>query len=83
MSVTTALDRVAHPDDERFAVCAMGGVFRSRLLQVAFAEEMAAGSRGGAVDIVTPRGEGIDGAIALADLPPGHPLSSAVHSATA
>lgn len=81
-SVTTALDRVAHSDDDRFAVCAMGGVFRSRALRADFARAMSAGARGDAVDIVTPRGEGIDGAIALADLAPEHPLSSAVHSAT-
>ncbi len=29
-----------------------------------------------------PRGEGIDGTIALADLAPGHPLASAIHRAS-
>jgi N-acetylglucosamine kinase-like BadF-type ATPase len=83
LSVTTALDRVAHSDHDRFAVCAMGGVFRSRLLSAAFTEEMNAGVWGGAVDVVPPRGEGIDGAMALAGLSAAHPLSSAVHRATA
>ena len=61
----------------------MGGVFRSRQLQAAFARRCRRSIGGDAVDIVTPRGEGIDGAMALADLPPGHPLSSAVHRASA
>ncbi len=82
VSVSTALERVARSGDGRYAVCALGGVFRSRLLSDAFAAAMIAGPRGDAVDLVRPRGEGIDGAMALADLAHGHPLSSAVHSAT-
>ena len=83
LSVTTALSRVAHPEDERFAVCAMGGVFRSLLLHDAFAAALDEGSHGVALELVTPRGEGIDGAVALADLGDRHPLSSAVHTASA
>lgn len=81
LSVTTALGRVSRAGDGRYAVCAMGGVFRSRALSDEFAAEMAA--RRTDVDIVAPRGEGIDGAVALADLTDLHPLSAAVHRATA
>ncbi len=82
LSVSTALERVAHPDDDRFAVCAVGGVFRSPLLYEAFAA--AVGERVGdaEVSLESPRGEGIDGAIALADLDQRHPLATAVSTAT-
>ncbi len=60
-----------------------GGVFRSRLLHEAFAAALPAAVGGASVELVAPLGEGIDGAMALADLAPGHPLSSAVHRATA
>ena len=83
LSVTTSLRRVALPGDERFAVCAMGGVFRSRLLHDAFAAALPESLEGAAVSLVPPRGEGIDGVIALADLPAEHPLASAVHSTRA
>ena len=81
LSVSTALDRVAHPDDDRFAVCAMGGVFRSPLLHEAFAAALGESVGDAEVSLDAPRGEGIDGAIALADLDSRHPLSSAVHTA--
>ena len=81
LSVTTALRRVAHPDDDRFSVCAMGGVFRSAPLQEAFTDTLPADLGGIPLDLVPPRGEGIDGAIALAGLPAGHALASAVHAA--
>ena len=41
------------------------------------------GAHGAVMTLVAPQGEGIDGAVALADLPPGHPLSAGVHSARA
>ena len=41
------------------------------------------GEHGAVVTLVAPQGEGIEGAVALADLPPGHPLSAGVHSARA
>lgn len=82
LSVTASLTRVALPDDDRFAVCAVGGVFRSRLLHDAFTAALPAHVGGASVSLVAPQGEGIDGAMALVDLAPGHPLSSAVHVAT-
>ena len=81
LSVSTALERVAHPDDDRFTVCAVGGVFRSPLLYEAFAAALGERVGDAEVSLESPRGEGIDGAIALADLDSRHPLSSAVHTA--
>jgi N-acetylglucosamine kinase-like BadF-type ATPase len=83
LSVTTALNRVAGSDDEWFAVCAVGGVFRSRLLHDAFAAALPKTLGGASLSLVAPSGEGIDGALALADLAPGHPLASAIHTAGA
>ena len=81
-SVATAIGRVALPDDH-LAVCAIGGVFRSRLLQSAFSAALLRSEYGDAVTLVAPQGEGIEGAVALADLPPGHPLSAGLHNARA
>jgi N-acetylglucosamine kinase-like BadF-type ATPase len=80
-SVETALRRVRTDDDEHFSVCAIGGVFRSVLLHEAFASHIAASEFD--VALVEPRGHGIDGAMALADLGPQHPLSPAVWRARA
>lgn len=80
-SVTTALSRVAHADDDRFEVCAVGGVFRSRPLYDAFAVALA-GAAGPSTTLVAAQGTAVDGAIALADLDAAHPLASAVHRAT-
>jgi glucosamine kinase len=82
LSVTTSLRRVGH-DDERAAVCAIGGVFRSVRLHDAFVAALTDGGTRVDVSVVEPLGEGIDGALALADLPPEHPLSSAVYRAVA
>lgn len=82
VGVITALGRVAHADDTRFSVCTLGGVFRSALLREAFSAQLARAD-GPDVVLVTPLGEGIDGAVALADLAPEHPLASRVHSAFA
>ena len=82
LSASTAIGRVALPDDH-LVVCAIGGVFRSRLLQSAFSAALLGGAHGAVMTLVAPQGEGIDGAVALADLPPGHPLSAGVHSARA
>ena len=82
LSVRTALSRVRN-DDEPAAVCAIGGVFRSVRLHEAFVDALTERGTRTDVEVVTPLGEGIDGAIALADLPPEHPLSSAVHRALA
>lgn len=76
-SVTTAIGRV-RDDDETFAVCAVGGVFRSVALRAAFAE--ALGGRED-LEIVAPLGAGIDGVVALAGLGAGHPLTAAVQRA--
>lgn len=80
-SVEAALRRVRDDESERFAVCAIGGVFRSPRLREAFASHLAASDL--EVDLVEPRGHGIDGAAALADLRPGHPLASHVSVAEA
>jgi len=80
-SVETALRRVRTDDAEHFSVCAIGGVFRSPQLREAFASHIAASEF--EVALVEPRGHGIDGAVALADLGPRHPLSPAVWSARA
>ncbi|WP_345801723.1 BadF/BadG/BcrA/BcrD ATPase family protein [Microbacterium sp. AZCO] len=80
-SVLTSLANVQRGDDEHFTVCAIGGVFRSQRLHDAFAAELTRDRQD--VTLVAPRGEGIDGALALADLSPEHPLSSAVHRAVA
>ncbi|WP_243077096.1 N-acetylglucosamine kinase [Microbacterium sp. SS28] len=82
-SVTTSLANVRREADERFAVCAIGGVFRSTRLHDAFAAALTDGGTRTDVALVAPRGEGIDGALALADLAAGHPLSSAVYRAGA
>jgi N-acetylglucosamine kinase-like BadF-type ATPase len=81
LSAITALERVAHADDDRFTVCAMGGVFRSRLLYDAFVAEIGDHVAAAALSVAPPLGEGIDGAIALADLDPRHPLATAVSTA--
>ena len=81
LSVATAIRRVAHAEDEHLAVCALGGVFRSRLLQTEFDAALRAGQGVTDIAIVSPQGQGIDGAIALADLAAPHPLAAAVHSA--
>lgn len=75
-SVETALHRVRDDSAERFAVCAIGGVFRSAHLSAAFASHLAASDLD--VELVEPRGHGIDGAAALAGLGPRHPLASHV-----
>ncbi|GAA5038589.1 N-acetylglucosamine kinase [Microbacterium fluvii] len=75
-SVTTALRRVHRDDDPVLRVCALGGVFRSGALRAAFAERLAATDL--AIDLVDAAGEGLDGAVALADLPAQHPLAAAV-----
>ncbi|MFH8250563.1 N-acetylglucosamine kinase [Microbacterium sp. B2969] len=80
-SVSASLNNVRRHDDERFTVCAIGGVFRSPRLHDAFAAELTRDRYD--VTLVAPLGEGIDGALALADLSPQHPLSSAVHRAVA
>lgn len=76
-SVTTAIARVRE-DDEVFAVCAVGGVFRSAALRTAFADTFVGRAD---VELVTALGAGIDGVVALAELDAGHPLTSAVQRA--
>jgi glucosamine kinase len=79
-SVETALRRVREAD-EAFDVCAIGGVFRSPQLREAFASHLAASEFD--ITLVEPLGHGIDGAVALARLPSGHPLAGTVSSARA
>ncbi|GAA5094866.1 BadF/BadG/BcrA/BcrD ATPase family protein [Microbacterium yannicii] len=81
-SVETSLRRVRSDDpDELFAACAIGGVFRSPQLLEAFSSHIAASELN--VTLVEPRGHGIDGAAALADLAPQHPLAHGVSIARA
>ncbi|WP_439591682.1 N-acetylglucosamine kinase [Microbacterium sp.] len=79
-SVSTSISRV-RGEDEVFAVCAIGGVFRSPRLREAFADAVTLGGERSDVEIVTPQGAGIDGVVALADLPSAHPLTAAIHRA--
>ncbi|EZP26185.1 N-acetylglucosamine kinase [Microbacterium oleivorans] len=78
-SARAAVGRV-RTDEATFDVCAIGGVFSSRTLHAAFIDELDDGS---GLRIVAPRGVGIDGALALADITAAHPLGSAVHRAGA
>ena len=73
--------RVGEDEDEILRVCAIGGVFRSAPLRAAFAEHL----RADGLEIVEtpPLGHGIDGAAALADLSPQHPLAALVWAARA
>lgn len=79
-STESALRQVRDGDD-RFGVCAIGGVFRSRQLREAFASHIAASELD--VTLAPPLGHGIDGAVALADLAPQHPLAHDVSIARA
>jgi len=77
-STATALQLVRR-DEESQEVCAIGGVFRSAPLKTAFAASlsmMAPHAR-----LVEARGHGIDGAVAVAKLPSGHPLAGAISTA--
>lgn len=76
-SAQTAVRRV-RTDEPAFDVCAIGGVFASRTLHDAFESELGEDLR-----LVSPRGVGIDGALALAEITPAHPLGAAVHRAGA
>lgn len=76
-SAQTAVRRV-RTDEPVFDVCAIGGVFASRTLHDAFETELGEDLR-----LVSPRGVGIDGALALAEITPAHPLGAAVHRAGA
>lgn len=78
-SARTAVRRV-RTDEPVFDVCAIGGVFASRTLHDAF--EAALGG-GAGLRLVAPQGVGIDGALALAEITPAHPLGAAVHRAGA
>ncbi|MDY0910538.1 N-acetylglucosamine kinase [Microbacterium sp. CFBP9034] len=79
-SVETALRRVRE-DDQALGVCAIGGVFRSAQLREAFVSHLSAS--GLASQLVDPLGHGIDGAVALGQLAPGHPLAADVSIAHA
>lgn len=79
LSVETALRRV---ESERGAeVCAIGGVLRSDAVRDAFTAHIGASDLG--ARLVAARGDGLDGAAALAHLGARHPLSSAVSVARA
>ncbi|MCK6081657.1 hypothetical protein KZX37_07435 [Microbacterium sp. EYE_5] len=78
-SARTAAAQV-RTDESEFAVCAIGGVFSSATLRSAFEQALEADPT---LRLVAPRGVGIDGARALADLTASHPLGAAVHRAGA
>lgn len=73
LSVETALRRVGATAAD---VCAIGGVLRSAAVRESFTDRVSA--RLPHARIVEPRGAGIDGAVALAELPPQHPLAADV-----
>jgi glucosamine kinase len=81
-SVIAALQRVADPDDGKtsWAVGAVGGVFASELIRSRFAQLLAEGPV--SVHLVSARGTGLDGAAALPDVGPEHPLSAFVSVAS-
>lgn len=74
LSVATGLRRVGADSDPGAAVCTIGGVFRSPVLRAAFTEQLSA--EGISAAIVAPRGEGIDGVVAVASLAPAHPFTT-------
>ena len=78
-SARTAVERV-RTDETDFAVCAIGGVFSSGVLHEAFTTALDDES---GLRLVPPRGVGIDGALALAQITAAHPLGAAVHRAGA
>lgn len=78
LSVETAVRRVG-ADRTEAEVCAIGGVLRSAFVREAFATHLTAHLP--LARIVEPRGAGLDGAVALAALPPQHPLSADVSTA--
>lgn len=80
-SAITALRRVDAGVGGPAEVCAIGGVLRSAHVRHAF--EIRVGATELDVRLVDPRGDGIDGAVALAALPAQHPLSSHVSIARA
>ncbi|MGN8551489.1 UNVERIFIED_CONTAM: hypothetical protein OHV15_02750 [Microbacterium sp. SLM126] len=80
LSVETALRRVGAAEAPA-DVCAIGGVLRSASVREAFADRVSA--RLPHARIVEPRGAGIDGAVALAELPAQHPLAADVSIARA
>lgn len=81
-SVTAALERVAEADDRSasWAVGAVGGVFESELIRSRFVQLLDEGPV--AVHLVSARGTGLDGAVALSGVGPQHPLSAFVSVAT-
>jgi len=76
-SVETALTRVMPPGTNA-DVCAIGGVFQSSVLRDAFSARME--SLWLDVSVVAPLGQGIDGAAALTDISPQHPLAKDIAS---
>lgn len=76
LSATTALRAVAEPDDDRPAVCAIGGIFRSSHIRERF--NMLVLEAFPTADLRASLGAGIDGAVALSRLNSQHPLLSRV-----
>ncbi|MBD7957336.1 hypothetical protein H9651_06770 [Microbacterium sp. Sa4CUA7] len=75
-SVITALHRVDRSPDGPLPVCALGGVFHSAALRAAFDDRITRADLD--IVLVAPAGQGLDGAVALAGLSPGHPLAASV-----
>ncbi|WP_243231048.1 N-acetylglucosamine kinase [Microbacterium sp. CIAB417] len=72
LSVSTAIERVREADDDRPAVCAIGGVFRAPIIRTAF--EHALHTRQPDAVLQPARGQGVDGTAELARLHEGHAL---------
>lgn len=78
LSAATGLDRVRDEGDvgADFTVGVIGGVFRSDAVRERFAAVLA--ESWPAVRVIVPQGTGLDGAAALAGLPPTHALHTAI-----
>lgn len=72
LGVRASLDRVRERDDEVFDVCALGGIFRSPVIRDHFAAAIARDIP--LARLVPPAGDAVAGTLALATLPPAHPL---------
>ena len=72
LSVATALRRVHEKGDPAAEVCGIGGVFRSPAIRQAFERRLL--DLEPSANVRAARGEGVDGAAALARLAPDHAL---------
>lgn len=76
LSVTAGLRTVGADSDTDARVCMLGGVFGSPRVQEVFRTALA--EAGIAASLADPRGDGLDGVEALAELPHDHPLAARI-----